>query len=212
MQNKSSKKLIIIAIIVILMLCSCCCLSSFIALGVAGSLPKSIQKTYDENDWYWDKYVDENKDSVEGNYPNGDIKNWWWTATDAERQSYIDENGYPYSLYSFDWESEKFDDGSWYNETDCVFPNGDAKDWWYTIDNDMRQCYIYLHGLPSFVYEDEGEWEETGWYNEKNCDFPNSDAENWWDSASDAMKDCYTWTYGLPDFLYSDLYYEDDYE
>jgi hypothetical protein len=140
-------------------------------------------------------------------YPSGDVSDWWWDASEDERDAYENENGYPYTLYSFNWSASKFEDGSWYDTTSCDFPNGDIDMWWDTVDQDMRDCYMLLWGLPSFLYSEN--WEDSGWYKEDNCDFPNGDVEYWWDDATDSMKDCYVWTYGAPYIIYSDDFYDD---
>jgi hypothetical protein len=211
-KKKSSKSCLIISLIAgVLIILGLCCCGGGIGCGFLGSLPDWLQDYYDKNEWAWDEYLEENTSLLK--YPRGDVSEWWWTATDEQRQSYITEKGYPYSLYKIDWTQSNWDSPDWYDSVSCSFVDYfDVESWWYTASSDTRDCYIYLYGIPSFLYEDEGAWEETGWYDETNCTFPNGDTEYWWWETTDAVRDCYVWTYGLPYFLFDDSYYDYDYE
>jgi hypothetical protein len=35
----------------------------------------------------------------------------------------------------------------------CDFPNGDVEYWWYTAEEDMRDCYESIYGTPEFLSE-----------------------------------------------------------
>ncbi|MBN2016293.1 hypothetical protein JW766_05695 [Candidatus Dojkabacteria bacterium] len=209
-QQKSSNSCLIIFLIVaaIGVLLLCCC-SSVAICGFMGSLPEFAQNYYDEGNWVWDEYLEENTSLKK--YPTGDVETWWWTATDEQRQNYIEKNGYPSFLYGYTWDQDAWANPDWYSSDVCTFPNGDVETWWYSVSEDMRNCYTYLYGLPSFLYE--GDWESSYWYSDDACTFPNGDIETWWWTVSDQVRDCYVWTYGMPDFLYpEDYYYDDSYD
>lgn len=199
-KRKSPLIIILIVLIIGLLLCCCCSIPSLVLLGIAGSLPADFQKKYDEGNWVWNDSVDEYTDRGTSDYPNGDAENWWYDATDEERAAYIKENGYPYVVNRFDWDSYDWNTYQWDTAENCEFTNSDVEEWWYDTTDGMRECYIWTYGLPSFLYDYD--FYSSGWYDEESCDFPSGDSEYWWEDANNEMKDCYVWMYGLPEFLY----------
>lgn len=217
-QKSGSKTcLTVILILAILGVLSFCCCGGLVVCGIVGYLPEAIQEEYDTGDWFWDDLVDEyidetNSGSSTGKgYPNGDVSDWWWSASEKERKAFIDDKSYPYGLYEFNWDSPSFLDTVSAAFEGCDHPNGEISSWWYTTTSDIRSCYVLNNGLPTFLYGG-GNWDSSKWKKDNNCgDHPNGDIEYWWFESSDSVKDCFTWENGAPLDLYGyDFIYDEN--